>query len=274
MKEEAQNFIMGRIVKFPIIITDQKATEITFGMLNQLSSYISGITTASTEKAVSEKAISTSFYNEINKYFYAKTENDWDTNIIPFFKEFLETLPNTSGRKPIFNSIKGTGKLNINLTIDGEVSVDSLIEGDLDNPTKIGEILSTDSLNGGIYQHSERVENKAFDATVTSQILFSPDYATAIGKFLFKVEEAFPPGTKFSVGYIGNEEYFLKEFELPQENQVVKTYQLGDGLIDKIEYIGSQNISNPIYIFKRSGNISEDGKLNCVIFFDKITEWV
>ena len=91
---------------------------------------------------------------------------------------------------------------------------------------------------------------------------------------MLKVEESFPPGTTFSIGYQGDEEYFLKEFELPQENQVVKIYQLGDGLIDKIEYIGSQNISKPIYIFKRSGGISVDGKLNCVIFFDKINEWV
>lgn len=251
---------MGQILKFPIIVVTDKATEEQFGMLNTLRDSVRPLETASRELAVSERGITQGVKEKFNIWVKADNNTSLPTaEYIPFLNSvnMIPTYPLTgapagAGNLVKYHSVSGAGLLSI-AEDDNNIYINAWEGSGGVSGAVSGELTIAKTLNGGILQEASYTNYSAFDpttgvATLTglpsnSSIVFKePKLGDAIGKILIKCTEAFDdPTTYFSIGTLYDPEYYVKKFVAPQS--IIKSegdlinHEYGTGLYDKVHYI-------------------------------------
>ena len=228
----------NKIVKFPIVVITDKATEENFGVTPQLRGNVRELSEASREAVVSEVGILSSATDSMDVWVGADNIGidgipildsvELNPNLPP-----PESLPSGAvyGNIVKYNTLQGEGKVEV--TSD-ENSI--YIDATDDVPeAEIIEIGIAKSINGGILQEASRVNYSDFDilSGVGSSnasyrypknsivLMHNPEFGDAIGKILIKCTEKFDDdSTEFSIGTLYDPEYYVKRFNVPQDGGV------------------------------------------------------
>ena len=217
---------MGKIIRFPIRILTEKATEDQSGLAKQLRSNVRPINLATTEDIVSESGI----YHSLSGVINLSTSGENLGTGLPIFNDI-------SGNNVIsYNSLSGMGVLNVTSTSQN-VIINTSQPG---IPHECAFIsVSQRTLNGGINQEASKVGYNDFDENGMMVVFNNPQFGDAIGKILIKCSEGFNDSTQFSIGTTSNPEYYVKKFDAPTSPSDDKLIEIfyGVGMIDKVDYI-------------------------------------
>lgn len=225
----------NKIVKFPIVVITDKASEENFGVTPQLRGNVRELAEASREAVVSEVGILSSATDSMDVWVGAENIG---LDGIPIFNNIEvnpnlpipETMPSGAsyGNVVKYNTLKGEGKVEVT-SDENSIYVDAA--GDVPEP-EIVELGIAKSINGGILQEASRVNYSDFDpATGVGSdsagyrypknaivLMHNPEFGDAIGKILIKCTEKFNDDTtEFSIGTLYDPEYYVKRFNVPQE---------------------------------------------------------
>jgi hypothetical protein len=294
---------MGSIVKFPIFVLNDKATEEQFGIAGKLRDNVRPTDQASREELVSENGIVSAIIEYANARTCAKNK-DFITPFIPIFDSITNISGSSTGSLtgviPIsgggvsgecgnvlkYNSITGIGTVNV-------TSDFNTIYIDVDAGDASGKVIGLSrTLNGGIEQEATKINFSDFDS-ITGASLSSTSgtinalpvfknikYGDVVGKILIKNVEYFDDQTtRFSIGVKGNKTFYTTIFDTtsgttngsPQAGDLVD-FHYGIGMYDKVEYMNTPitDGDNDIYLYKYDGLNNTQGELQCVIFYDKL----
>ena len=228
---------MGKIIRFPILVISDTATEERYGITPKLRGSIRTIAQASTEAVVSERGIRSAVDN-LDWSVDGKNilTGDVSAGIFSIFNE-------VSGDNIItFNSLSGIDQLIVTSDADN-IYINSLQSG---NPNSItGTTLVNGSLNGGIEQEASKINYSDFDATTGVGVSGFPAFhnvvaGDVIGKILIKCSEEFDDTTTmFSIGTIANPSAFVEPFSVSggvTTNKLIE-FEYGTSMYDKVTYI-------------------------------------
>jgi hypothetical protein len=225
---------MGQIVKFPIIVIDDKVSEERIGITPKLRDSVRAPDIASREAVVSEAGIRKSIIENVNASTCAANLIPSGHEYVPIFDSISSFSTSGSGFLPSggitgavsgncgnllrYNSIQGIG----NITTSSD---ENTIYIDAVNDITSGiTVVINKTINGGIEQEASKINYSDFDATsgvglsgFTRFTAFKdPKVGDAIGKILIKCTEAFDDETTFfSIGTVNDPEYYVKTFKAP-----------------------------------------------------------
>ena len=260
---------MGVIVKFPIVVTNQKATEWQFGLAPELCASVS--LTGSTSAVVSEHGIATAF-NELS----ATISGDNVGVGMSIFDSITAVDPNDMLLLQ-FNSLSGVGDI-YTTSNDTTVFVNTYQAG---TPGSSGDFVVTrKTLNGGIHQLGYNIRHDL----INNKELMTVTKDFVIGKILIRCTEGFDgtsPG-RFCIGTERDISGFVLPFDLPTEATTDRLVQFEYGplMTDKVQFVESKG--SPA-ISATAGNILDGqsiiatkvgrldgtrGNLQVVIFYD------
>ena len=278
---------MEKITRFPILVIDKTANSSVTGLGPQLRYEIRPLSGTSDDEIVSERGIRDAICNQhynisgdtigIGDHIFKKI--DWYPH-----KDTIE-----------FNTLSGIGSITTKLSSgDDYVHFGSTLPDIYDNTS--GFVYLQRTLNGGIEQETSVIVYSDFK-DITEKVIFqNPKSDDVIGKILIKCNQEFNGDEVFSIGVDGDEEYFVKKFLSPlktsiESKELVRTLY-GEGLYDKVVFIDnilwkeSPHKNKDIKVFRHilggtngfpytfgnwffPGNISTQGEMEIVIFYDK-----
>lgn len=268
---------MGLIIRFPIIVLDQKATETQYGICPQLCGSIS-ISGGSSSAVVSERGIAV----ELATLSAELLGQNLGTGL-PVFSGASADI-STSGIVFGFNSISGMGALNVT-SDSNKVLINTIQSG---NPNLSGDraFITQKTLNGGIEQFPFSIYYDSILQTGNQQPSIPSPIITVqegwvIGKVIMKCTEAFnSSATMYSIGYDNDPEAIVKKFNAPTNitTNTLLNFEYGNQMQDKVEFIETDNISGVISTsgiidgmnlnLYRWGEPNTAGRIKAIIFYD------
>ena len=236
---------MGQIVKFPIFVIDDKATEAQFGITPQLRDSVRAYDNASTEAVVSEAGIRQTIL-DIQDLYTCAANKSTPGEFVPIFNSISSThaisgitgwlsgetsggvsgtITGDCGNYLTYNTLKGAGTINITSDDDNIFINSSTLTGVVEEIT----IIANRTINGGIEQEASKINYSDFNSITGVNSLSAdawpsdaiPAYLNAqvgdaIGKIMIKCTEEFDDETTyFSIGTLYDPEYYVKTFKAP-----------------------------------------------------------
>ena len=147
---------MGSIIRFPIIVIQDKANESRPGITPQLRDSIRATASASTSEVASERAIRDAIDNI---EFVVSGEN---------IGLGIPTLDNISGSIINFYPLSGLG--NIFITSDDEQVYLNTTQTGIPGQSLTGQLITSRTLNGGIEQEASKISYSDFGSTTGDNI--------------------------------------------------------------------------------------------------------
>lgn len=214
---------MRRIIKFPIPVILDKASESNPGVTPILQNPVREYGSALESAVASEKAVSDAI-NAINIPVSG-------SNIGYGFEVFTDTVSATSGKRINYNSISGGGVIFVT-TDENNIYL---------NTTQIGAPTTSGMgayrhINGGVEQESSLITSTTLQETSAISCFHNVNAGDIIGKIMIKCSEGFDNvSTQYSIGTDNNKEGFVKKFNAPINAGRLINVKYGDYLYDKTE---------------------------------------
>ena len=256
---------MGRIIRFPIQIATNLASEIGFGITPALYSTVRDISSASISEVPSERAdrlaldaITVTFTGDnpaTGENIYVDSTVDIDGIITVNFKSL-------NGLQSIV-TFSDTYYLNIGTNQPGI-------------PNSVPYVVTKKTVNGGIIQERVEVNCDSFNSLSNSLNLITLKSGMCIGKILIRCTIPFDSDyVYYSIGIDGDTERFIKLFKAPVAMGPVDiTY--GQFMEDKVEYVSAYTsnivlLKDGVFLrMYRDGQVNQVGQMQVVIFYDQI----
>ena len=215
---------MGQIIRFPIIVIEDKASEANQGITPQMQSTVRPAPLAETTAVASEHAIRKAIDRieiSISGENIGMGLDVYDSSI--------------SGHIAIlnYNSFRGIGVLDVSstpTTIEFNTSQGELTDSN-------GTVSTLRTLNGGIEQEASKIVYSNFLASDEMQAFHNVRHGDVIGKILIKCITPYDSGHQISIGTDEDPEGFITKFNAHGTAGQLIEIEYGNYLYDKVEYI-------------------------------------